>query len=198
MQLNQLVLLFLEDDERLGIFLFEAIVPHDEASVLLSSQLAVSSDAHILFVLVPTQLFDGILHLPETLVEFLNLVAVPLLALLSIGQVTHDIVLIELHKAGQVFVFILRIDDLLDVLLELDNDSFLLFSSLLLLRDIEVDLLNLALHAAQILSVILQLGALILEVFLKLEQLVFQVVDLDLLGLQALLHFFRAVSQDVL
>ena len=165
---------------------------------MLSAQLAVRSNAHILLVLVAAKLLDGILHLPEALVELLNLVAIPLLALIAIGQVTHDIVLVELHETCQVLVLILRVDDLLHVLLELDDDRFLLLGSLLLLRDVEVYLLNLALHAPQILSVILQLGALILEVLLKLEQLVLQVVNLDFLGLEALLHLFSSVGQDML
>ena len=165
---------------------------------MLSAQLAVRSNAHILLVLVAAKLLDGILHLPEALVELLNLVAIPLLALITISQVTHDIVLVELHETCQVLVLILRVDDLLHVLLELDDDGFLLLGSLLLLRDVEVDLLNLALHAPQILSVILQLGALILEVLLKLEQLVLQVVNLDFLRLEALLHLFSSVGQDML
>jgi len=116
----------------LFVLFLEPVVPNDESGVLLGSELAVGADAHILFVFILAELSDGVLHLLQALVELLNLVTVALLALLAVSQVAHNVVLVELHQARQVLVLVLGIDDLLHVLLELHDDCFLFFGTLLL------------------------------------------------------------------
>ena len=153
---------------------------------------------HLLLVLVLAQLSDCAFHLLQALVEFLNLVSITFLAVLTIGKVAHDIVLVELHQSSQELTFVLRVHNLLHVLLEFTYDGLLFLGARLLHCDLVVDLINFVLHFTQARSVVLQLGTLVFEVLLKFEQLVLQVIDLDLLGLQALLHLFRPVSQHML
>ena len=81
----------------LFVFLCQPIVPDDKARVLLGSQFAVSANAHILFLFVLAELGDSTLHLLQALIELFDLICVALLSLVAVGQVTVDIVLIELH-----------------------------------------------------------------------------------------------------
>ena len=169
LELCKFDLLVLEDHILLQVFLLQSVVPNNEASVLLCAQLRVSPVAQLLLVLVLTKLGDGVLHLLKTLIELLDLVSVTLFALLTISEIAHDIVLVEFHQASQILALVLCVDNLLHVLLEFDDDGFLFLSALLLHRNFKVDLIDLTLHSAQALCMILQLRTLILEVLLKLQ-----------------------------
>ena len=142
-------------------------------------------------------MIDSPFHLPEAHVELFDLVSVSLFALISISQVTLDIVLVELHQASEVLVLVLSVYYLLNILLEFQNDRLLVPRLILLIGDFESDLHNFTLHLTKRRSMPLQLLALVLKIFLKLEQLVFQVVNLLFLRLQALLHLLRPMCKHV-
>jgi len=83
-------------------------------------------------------------------------------------------------------------------LLELNDNCLLLFRPFFLISDFNSNLIDLALHAAQLSSMLLQLSTLVFEIFFKLEQLIFEVVNLLFLGLQTLLHLLGSVREHVL
>ena len=122
------------------------------------------------------------------------MVCVALLALVTIGHVTLDIILIQLHQTSDVLILILGVNNLLHVLLELRNDLLLGLRLIVLTHDVKADLHDLALHPAQVLSVCLQVSTLLLKVLLQLQQLVLQIVDLFLFGLQTGLHLLGTVG----
>ena len=196
--LLKLVSLLLEDYSLLFVLQLESIVPDHEPSVLLGPQFAISADASICLFLVFTELLDSTFHLLETLVELFDLVSVALLALVAVGHVALDVVLIEFHQARYVLIFILSVDDLLHVLLELRDDLLFSLRLIILSRDFDSNLSDLAFHLAQVIGMRLQIGTLLLEIFLKLKQLILQIVDLLLFRLETGLHLFGAMRQDVL
>lgn len=189
------VFLELQDDSLLLVLKLERVVPNDEASVLLRAQLAISPDSNLSLLLVLLELRDCSLHLLQAHVELFDLVSVASLALVPIRQVTLHIVLVQLHQARDVLVLVLRVHDLLDVLLELENNGFLVLRLFLLICYLNANLVDFTLHLAQALRVPLQRAALVFEVFLELEQLVLQVVNLLFFWLQTLLHLFGSVRQ---
>ena len=167
--LLKLVSLLLEDYSLLFVLQLESIVPDHEPSVLLGPQFAISADASVRLFFVFTQLLDSAFHLFETLVELFDLVSVAFLALVAVGHVALDVVLIEFHQASYVLILILSIDNLLHVLLELRDDLLLSLCLVILGRDFDSNLGNFALHLAQVISMRLQISTLLLKVFLKLE-----------------------------
>lgn len=105
----------------------------------------------------------------KTRVKFLDLVRVLLLALLTVSEVAFHVVLIEFHESREIFIFIFSVYNLLNILLELENDSLLFTSALFLGSDLSANLVDSTLNLPKACGVVLQLGALVLKVFLELE-----------------------------
>ena len=75
----------------------------------------------------------------KLLVEFFYSLWVSLLRVVLVGNLTFDIVLIELHETSDVCLVVLHLDNLLDVLRKLEDDRFLLLGLFFLLGNLDPD-----------------------------------------------------------
>ena len=194
----QLELFLLQDDVLLLVLEFEAVQVVDEVSVLLGLDVVLDADASLVLAGVGPQRSDGALHVVQLLVEFFDGLGVALLALVLVGNLTLDVVLVELHEASDVALLVPQLHDLLHVLRKFEDDCLLLLCLLLLPRDFNRLLVDLGLVLPQLLAVGGDPLVLILEVLLQLEQLILQVVNLLLFRLQARAHFLSSMRQDML
>ena len=138
----------------LFIFEFKAVEVVNQVSIFLSLDVVFNSNASLILASIGPQRSNGTLHVMQLLVKFFNSFRVTLLALVLVGYLTLDVVLVEFHEAGDVGLVVLELHDFLYVLCEFKNDCLLLIRLVLLLCDFNYDQVDLGLMLPQLLSVV--------------------------------------------
>ena len=196
--LRKLDVLFLQKHLLLLVLELERVQINNQLGVLLRFEGVVRANPQLNLLLLLLQLADGLLHVVQLPIEFFDGLSVAPLALLLIRYVAHHVVLVQLHQAVQVVVFVHFVDYFLHILRKLQNYRLFLARARLLLHNFRIQLVRFALISTQFVGKATHFATLVLKVVFKLKQLVLETVDLFLLGPYFLLHFLRAVTQHML
>ena len=142
-QMSLLVLLLLQCILLFFVLEFQVVKINNQLCVFFRLELNVVLCSGLVLGGIDSKLGDHVFHVLELFVQFFEGFRVSLLSVLLVCNLTEDVVLIELHNAGDVLLVVLSLDDLVDVLCELQNYSTLFFCHILLAFQICVVLVNL-------------------------------------------------------
>lgn len=157
---------------------------NEKLCVLLCPLLYVILGTSLILDSINLESGNGPFHVPELSVQLFKSLGVLLaLAQILIGCLRHNIVLIQFHHSSHIGLLVLGLNDLVDILSEFHDSLFLLGSSLPLLLQVQMTLIDLRLFFGKFFAQLIHSLHLTFEDLLKVEELIFKILDSLLLGL---------------